>query len=99
QSGMENFFYWNLGVNYETSGRLEYAIASYRIALRYPPRSTDLQLYASIATRLGYCLLQTRSREATLAYLDEAGRQAAPAGQRRVIRWLLHQPAAHPAPL
>ncbi len=97
RSGAENFFYWNLGVNYETGGRFEGAIVSYRIALRYPPRSTDTELYASIASRLAYCLLRTRPPDATLAYLHDAERRAALATEGDVLRWVMGQVERDPA--
>ena len=88
---MENFFYWNLGVNYETGAHYDEAIESYRIALRYAPRSTDAELYGSIAARLAYCLLRTRSTEATLSYFSEAELHAALEVERKVLSWTGHQ--------
>ncbi|HEV2105865.1 MAG TPA: hypothetical protein VGU27_09050, partial [Candidatus Eisenbacteria bacterium] len=87
----------NLGVNYETRGRSDLAILAYRIALGYAPRPTDLQLYASIATRLAYCLLQTRPRAASLAYLRDAAQQARGGDEAAVLRWVADQLARDPA--
>jgi tetratricopeptide (TPR) repeat protein len=97
QSGMELYFYWNLGVNYETAGQFTRAIESYRTALRYPPRSTDADLYTSIATRLAYCLLQTEPAVATLGYLNDAQQHAAIATEGAVLRWLIQQVTLDPA--
>jgi dolichyl-phosphate-mannose-protein mannosyltransferase len=91
RSGMENFFYWNLGVNYETAGHFGLAINAYRIALHYAPRSTDVELYGSIAQRLAYSLLQTRSPDATLAYLHSAEAQAALTVEGQVLHWVASQ--------
>jgi hypothetical protein len=96
-SGMENFFYWNLGVNYETAGHFGLASDAYRIALHYAPRNTDLELYASIAQRLAYSVLQTRSPEATLAYLHNAEAQASLTVEGQVLRWVAAQVEADPA--
>jgi hypothetical protein len=97
-SGMENFFYWNLGVNYETSGHFQLAIESYRIALHYAPRATDLELYASIATRLVYCLLLTRTpTSATQAYLQDAEQHATITVEGEVLRWVMGQLEHDPA--
>jgi hypothetical protein len=95
-SGMENFFYWNLGVNYETAGHFGLATDAYRIALHYAPRSTDLELYGSIAQRLAYSLLQTRSPQATLAYLHSAEAQARLTVEGQVLHWVAGQVEADP---
>jgi hypothetical protein len=91
QSGMENYFYWNFGVNYETGGHFDRAIESYRIALHYAPRASDAELYGSIATRLAYCLLRTRSTEATLSYLHDAELHASHEDELKVLTWVRRQ--------
>jgi hypothetical protein len=75
-SGLENYFFWNMGVNYESAGLFTQAIACYRIGLRYPPRPADTELYASIASRLAYCLLATNTPQRAIRELAAVRAQA-----------------------
>ncbi len=87
-TGLEDFFFWNMGVNYESGGFFEAAIAAYRLGLRYPPRANETDLYTSIATQLAHCLLVTRPRAECVQELEAAERSASSEPEAKVLSWL-----------
>jgi tetratricopeptide (TPR) repeat protein len=90
-TGGENYFFWNLGIDYEATGRLEQAIECYRRGLRYPP--ADMARYRALAERLGHCLLATRRPDDALAYLQAAAAGAG-RGELAAFAWLRIQIAS-----
>ena len=96
-TGGENYFFLNLGTNYESAGFLDPAIACYRTGLRFAPAAGQLQVHRNVATRLGFCLLATRPRDRALAYLDAAQDSAAAAHETAALRWIRRRVAEDPA--
>ena len=69
-SGGESFFYYNLGLNYESFGYLNQALAAYLDALR--PTSIEADTYASTAARLAGVLVKQGRAPAAEAFLRQA---------------------------
>lgn len=89
--GGENYFFWNLGLAYESTGRFAHAMDCYRRGLRYPP--TKPSEYVVLGERLGYCLLATRGADQALRDAAAAAVAGGP-GERSAYRWIHDQIAS-----
>jgi len=87
-TGGENYFFWNMGLDYECTGRHDQAIECYRRGLRYAP--SQLVTYRALAVCLGHCLLATRSPEESMRYLDEISKTA-DSRERAAYGWIRQQ--------
>jgi tetratricopeptide (TPR) repeat protein len=89
--GGENYFFWNLGLVYESTGRLAQAMDCYRRGLRYPP--TKRSEYLALGERLGYCLLAQRGADQALRDAEAATVAGTP-GERGAYTWIRDQIAS-----
>lgn len=83
-TGSEEFFYYNLGINYEVFLRLQEAADSYKLAFHYPV--TRPASYMNLAFRRSRCLASMGRHDEAVEFLDAVITKAPTPAVRDVLQ-------------